>query len=350
MKRIAIILSLILVASSCDEQKTLTYYTASVTKIANEAGIPSLTLRYTKRNKAIQISVPAKTDSPERVYQAASLSKPVFAYIVLKMAENNEIDLDKPIAEYTDIDRFENKEWASLITPRMVLTHRSGLPDWCAPPSSDEWVTSPIFFSFRPDSCFGYSGEAFAFLQRAVEKILGKDIQQIAQERVFIPFDMPNTSYQWEPEYASTAVDGYNREGENRGPGTFTRQNVAYTLRTTASDYTKFLKVIMDYPTIHNVPSDTEPAKYYLDRVRDADQHIFWGLGVGTEVNPQFGKVIWHWGDNGNYKCLFLIIPSKNSTLVYFTNSAKGHDIIDQILPIFFKNKKPFAISSWIND
>ena len=55
------------------------------------------------------------------IFQAASLSKPLFAYIVMRMVDRGEIDLDRPIADYTDIDRFEDKEMARRLTPRIVL-------------------------------------------------------------------------------------------------------------------------------------------------------------------------------------------------------------------------------------
>ena len=105
----------------------------------------------------------------ESIFQAASLSKPVFAYIVMRMVDRGEIDLDRPVADYTDIDRFDDPEMARRITPRIVLSHRTGLPNWAASPSSDEWPTSRINFKYPVDSCFAYSGEGYAFLQRAVE-------------------------------------------------------------------------------------------------------------------------------------------------------------------------------------
>lgn len=296
----------------------------------------------------------------EPVYQAASLSKVVFAYIVNKMAVNGEIDLDKPLAEYTDIERFSNdgKEMAKRITARVVLKHRTGLPNWSTSPSSKEWPNSTINFKFAVDSCFGYSGEGFALLQRAVEKIKGAPIEEIAKREVFEPLGMVNSSYCWLDRYDDIALDGYNRAGENRGKGRHPRANVGYTLRTTAKDYIKFANMLLRdindkspyaMEMVSTLYKGDQPIAYrYADRNRECDSNIFWGNGVGVEKHPIYGDIIWHWGDNGSFKAMVVIIPSKSISLCYFTNSAHGHDILNSVLSNFISN--PSTIYNWIAD
>lgn len=338
------------------------YYKDKVREIAASAKIPLIQVEYKSGKKTIsfesaQFEYAKESAKCNTIFQAASLSKPVFSYIVLKMADKGEIDLDKPLFHYTDIDRFTNKTWAKLLTARIVLSHRSGLPNWAASPSSDEWPSSQIEFKVRPDSCFGYSGEAYALLQRAVEKIRGKSLEEIATEDVFIPLRMTNTSYLWKDSYDSLAASGYNDKGENRGPGRFPGANSAYTLRTTAADYSKFLTALAKGTGLHKKTHREQftplvNAVYKSGNERPCDKFIFWGLGVGIEQHPELGNIIFHWGNNGNFKALFIIVPAQKdrpaSHLVYFTNSYFGHDIINQIVPLFFNNKSPLQISDWI--
>lgn len=292
----------------------------------------------------------------EAVFQAASLSKVVFAYIVMKMYDKGEIDIDRPLYEYTDIDRFVDKDQAKKLTARLILMHRSGIDDWAASPSSDEWPTSPIKFTFPVDSIFGYSGEGYAFLQRAVEAIKGKDIQSIAKEYVFEPLDMPLSSYEWIPEFEGITTASVRRNGESQGVRQFPRQNVAYTLRTCAEDYSKFIRAIMEGKLLSEkshalmITPCSGPATQFPPKVRPVDEKktIFWGLGLGIEENPHYGRVLWHWGDNGNTKALFVIIPSQKKTLVYFANSGAGHDIANKVLSLFLNDKEPFDIQDWI--
>ena len=338
----------------------------SLLAIIRESNIPMIQVKYTEPGDSIYVQVgvtPWSTDTiakpdyeKEAVFQAASLSKVVFAYTVLKMYDKGEIDIDRPLYEYTDIDRFVDKDMAKKLTARLILMHRSGIDDWAASPSSDEWPTAPIKFTFPVDSIFGYSGEGYAFLQRAVEAIKGKDIQSIAKEYVFDPLDMPFSSYEWIPEYEGIATASTKRSGESTGVRQFPRQNVAYTLRTCANDYSTFIRAIMEgkglSQTSHAlmITPCSGPATQFPPKVRPVDQKqsIFWGLGIGIEENPQWGRILWHWGDNGNTKALFVILPSQKKTLVYFANSGAGHDIVNQVLSLFLGKDGKSDIQDWI--
>ena len=303
---------------------------------------------------SVKIAAGEATPKPA-VFQAASLSKVVFAYIVMKMYDRGEIELDTPICNYTDIDRFTDKESASKLTARMILNHRTGLPNWSKGPSTQEWPTSPITFKYAVDSCYGYSGEGFAFLQRAVENIRGMKIDDIAKEDVFGPLGMEYSSYEWQDMYDTLAVDGYNKAGENRGKGRHPRANVGYTLRTCAADYAKFLQELLNGNSLSPEAKEvfftpcSEKAIRYAKNHRECDNSIAWAMGIGTEDNPEFGKVLWHWGDNGSFKALFLVIPSANGYLTYFTNSNHGHDIINDVTALIIGNKEPFVVNDWIN-
>ena len=334
-----------------------------LSELVDSCGIPVLQYYYFSpqgdshgvvvcRDTTFEISQPIDEQS---IFQAASLSKPVFAYIVMKMVDRGEIELDRPIADYTDIDRFEDKEMARRLTPRIVLSHQTGLPNWATSPSSDEWPTSRITFKYPADSCFAYSGEGYAFLQRAVETIQGQPLDEIARREVFEPFDMPTTSYAWQPAYDSIALVGFNRDGENRGQGRHPRANSAYTLRTNATEYARFLHrgllngeglseashKEMFTPRVH--------AQRYADEPRACDSSVFWCLGFGNVAEPAAtGDYFWHWGDNGNFKALWLLHPATSEGFVYFSNRATGHDLLDPFLRTLTGEDLP--LNDWIRN
>lgn len=327
-------------------------------EIVTEAKIPLIQLVYKNGDDMLSFelsqidSIPAAKDC-STVFKAASLSKVVFAYIVLKMADRGEIDLDTPVYKYTRIDRFENQEWAKMVTPRMVLSHRSGLSNWAAGVSTDKWPVAIIKFKYWPDSTFSYSGEAYAFLQRAVEDIRGKSIQKVAEEEVFIPFNMPNTSYGWKDDYETLAANEYSRRGELQKKQIYPRENVGYTMRTTAKEYARFIEnAIVDgiglKPETHRMMLTPTGVAHRNTEPKEYDKYIEWGLGVGIEHNEELGDIYHHWGDNGSFKALFIVAPKVNKYLVYLTNSFYGHDIIDQLTPLYFGNTKPLHLSAWI--
>jgi HEAT repeat protein len=65
------------------------------------------------------------------MFEACSMSKPVFAYLVLKLVEQDKLDLNKPLYDYLP-EKFtcEDEEYPKQITARMILSHTSGLPNW----------------------------------------------------------------------------------------------------------------------------------------------------------------------------------------------------------------------------
>lgn len=294
--------------------------------------------------------------SEESIFQAASLSKPVFAYIVMRMVDRGEIDLDRPIADYTDIERFEDKEMARRLMPRIVLSHQTGLPNWAAGPSSEEWPTSRITFKYPADSCFAYSGEGYAFLQRAVEAIQGAPLDEIARREVFGPFDMPTTSYDWQPAYDTLALVGFNRDGENRGQGRHPRANCAYTLRTNAREYARFVqRGLLNGEGLSDAAhkemfQHQVHAQRYADEPRACDSAVFWCLGFGAVEEPSAGagEYYWHWGDNGNFKALWILHPATKEGFVYFSNRATGHDLLDPFLKELTGDDLP--LNDWIRN
>lgn len=127
------------------------------------------------------------------VFEAASLSKPVFAYVVLKLAQKGQIDLDKPLYEYfSDTDGFGPPEMRAdenykKLTARMVLSHQAGLPNEFTSPESLRYVSNV-------GDNFDYSGVAYQFLGEVVEKITSKSLETLAQEE-FVKIGMTNSSF-----------------------------------------------------------------------------------------------------------------------------------------------------------
>ena len=331
---------------------------ADLPVLVDSCGIPVMQYYYFSPEGDLHEVVCAKDTSfdiaqpidEQSIFQAASLSKPLFAYIVMRMVDRGEIDLDTPVAEYTDIDRFDDPEMARRITPRIVLSHQTGLPNWAVSPSSDEWPTSRITFKYPVDSCFAYSGEGYAFLQRAVEAIQGKPLDEIARREVFDRFDMPTTSYDWQPAYDTLALVGFNRDGENRGQGRHPRANCAYTLRTNATEYAHFVRRGLLLGEGLSAKSHQEMfahqvhAQRYADEPRACDSSVFWCLGFGA-VNDDY---YWHWGDNGNFKALWLLHPATGEGFVYFTDRATGHDLLAPFLKELTGDDLP--LNDWIRN
>jgi CubicO group peptidase (beta-lactamase class C family) len=266
----------------------------------------------------------AETGEPvdeNTVFEAASLSKPVFAYAVLQLVDEGILDLDRPLHEYWDYEYVPGDERYKQITARMVLTHSTGFPNWR--PNGGE-----LTIDFEPGSEFSYSGEGFGYLQLAVMQITSEPLQEFVEKRVFEPLGMTSSSYVWQDRFESNFAAPHNADGEaseksKPRPG---RGHAAATLHTTAVDFGRFLSAAMTGTLL----SDSMAAAMLTPQI-DVDSGLTWGLGIGLQDN-EIGRGFWHWGDNSGYKAYTLAYPERGVGLIWFTNSENGHAILRSLL------------------
>jgi CubicO group peptidase (beta-lactamase class C family) len=197
-----------------------------------------------RRNEAGE---PLREDT---VMVAASLTKPVFAYLVMQLVDEGRIDLDAPIARYLaqPLPSYPKQRpypaWSDLagderwraITPRMLLSHRSGLPN--LPALEPE---GKLRLHFDPGARFAYSGAGINLLQFVLERGLGLDVDAELRRRVFLRFDMRHTSLTWQPDSVNNQADGYTSTGEPRPHPHRMRAAAASSMDTTIEDYAHFV-------------------------------------------------------------------------------------------------------------
>src|SRR5258706_14544904 len=85
--------------------------------------------------------------------EAAFMSKPIFAYVVMKLVDEKLLDLDRPLVQYFRPDWFADDPYIDRITARDALRHSTGLPNWRR--KSAEKIKP----AFEPGSRFGKSGK-----------------------------------------------------------------------------------------------------------------------------------------------------------------------------------------------
>lgn len=144
----------------------------------------------------------------ETVFEAASLSKPVFAYGVLKLVDAGQLDLDKPLNQYLpgDYDVGPDPRLAQ-VTARRVLSHTTGFPNW-------RGGDPKLKIYFTPGEKFSYSGEGFVYLSKVVEHITGEKLNDFMKRMVFDPVGMTGSSYVWQEKYDVLKTSRHNALGE----------------------------------------------------------------------------------------------------------------------------------------
>lgn len=280
--------------------------------------------------KNVETNEPVTT---ETVFEAASLSKVVFAYGVLKLVDEGKLDLDVPLNKYLG-NNYDVGDDArlNLITARRVLSHTSGFPNWRAQDSK----TLPI--NFTPGEKFSYSGEGFVYLSKVVEKITGMQLEDFMQQTVLKPLGMTHSSYEWQDKYDQTAVYRHNAFGKNPFRNQGRDFNAAASLRTTAEDYARFVIALLSGTGLKKQTMDAMLTPQI--NVNAKAPQVFWGLGVGLETTEE-GKSFWHWGDQGDSKAyITAFLPTKDA-VIYFANAANGLSITTEILTDAIGGKHP---------
>lgn len=271
----------------------------------------------------------------QTVFEAASLSKPVFAYAVLRMVDQGRLDLDTPLTKYLPGAYVEDDPRVNLITARMVLSHRTGFPNWRP-------RGGPLRIHFTPGEKFSYSGEGFVFLQKVLERIMGQPLDLLMRKTVFEPLGMSSSSYVWLDSFDKQKATGHNPAGaanERRRP---VEANAASSLQTTVGDYSRFLIAVMNGTGLKKASaremlrahvSVDEGGSNAIERgTGRLSREIAWGLGWGLEQTAG-GKAFWHWGSNNDdVRCFTLAYEKEKAGLVVFTNSGNGLSIVSEIV------------------
>lgn len=327
-------------AQQPDANATIATLKRDIPVLMQQADIPGLSIALVSHGHTAWVhsfgTVDPSTLQPvtdQTLFSAASLSKTVFAYAVLQLVDQGKLDLDTPLTHYWPERVVDPQDDPRLdkITARIVLSHRTGFPNWRQ--------GNGLRIFFEPGSRFSYSGEGFVYLQHTVEHIEGKPINQIVQQLVFAPLGMTRSTYISQAGPGITL--GYTPALKPRKPIKALDGNAASSLLTNAHDYGLFLEAIvsgrrlkpatlrqMETPQIAVDPTCTNCTNHSPQKL---STDLFWGLGWGIEQTST-GKYLWHWGDNGAFKAFVLVDLHRRNAVVFFANGENGLSIAPAIV------------------
>lgn len=301
--------------------------------------------------KRIDTKEPLKTNTN---FYGASLSKSVFAVLVMKLVQEGKIDLDKPLEEYLQKPIFEYKpvkKWHDnyldlksdtlhkKITARMCLAHTSGFPNW----RWDE-PDQKLRVKFTPGSRYSYSGEGLVYLQVVKEKMLGKSLEQLMQEKLFTPLEMMTSAYVWLPRFEENYCFGHSSTDEVLPKDKDNEARSASTLETTLDDYTLFTKTVL-LNSIINASTTKQMFSPQIKirsikqfgplRLKDSTMNdniaLSYGLGWGLLKSP-FGVGAFKEGHGDGFQHYSIIFPEQGTGIIIMTNSDNGESIFKELL------------------
>ena len=297
--------------------------------LAKELGVCSASfaaLRAGTPSAPVPVSGCSEKSTPaDAIFQAASLTKPVIAYVALQLVLDGQLDLNAPVSNYlpngythfhsalarspSDAHDIVPVSALNRVSVAQLLNHSSGLPNWSS---------GSLRFESEPGAHWGYSGEGFVLLQAVIEALTGSELSNYLDVHMFRVLGMSDTSLIWRDAFAERAVSGTSSFGF-RQQVRFGRAVAAASLYTTATDYAKFMSALLAddrlLPLIQSRPVEVDRAL-----------GLQWGLGWGIE-QAQGGPYIWQWGNNPGFRAFAMASVTSKDGFVVFTNSDRGMPI-----------------------
>lgn len=369
-----IVLSLLLVTSCCWAQApvrrldgsriTVSEIDTVVHRLMKAADVQGVGLAILNDNETVFAKSYGFKNKPQNtlldtstIVYGASFSKAVFGYLVMKLVEEQVIDLDmplykylkKPIGEYKYFSDLRDYDSWKLITARMCLSHTTGLPNvrWFNPTLPDPAFDSAgvIKIYFTPGTKYAYSGEGFKLIQLAIEEITQKNIDELAQDKIFKPLGMTRTGYVWHESFGDDNVAvGHMNDGGIDKKRKRTVSVSGGSMVTTIADYARFIENVMQQKglsrdmykemlapqiAIHSktqFPPITEETTHENDAI-----HLSYGLGWGLMECP-YGKAFFKEGNGGPWRNYNINFTDKGTSIIIMTNSENGEKIFQELI------------------
>lgn len=273
----------------------------------------------------------------------ASLSKPVTAWGVLRLAATGSIDLDDPVGRHLPV-------WSPPpgphdprgITARRLLSHTAGLglpavpwfpADEPAPAPLDVLLgrtedDEPVHLERAPGSGWSYSGGGYTVLQVLVETVTGRPFGRLMRREVFAPLGMDDTGYG--PREAEAT--GYDEKGRPIPTRRYVGTSAA-GLRTTARDFARLLvayhHVWTGRSTIVLGPGVLREAAVPVAAVELEDvEGAFYGLGHAVHRRSDGAVLLYHSGGNPGVRAYVVIEPDAGDGLFIAVNSDRGVPVV----------------------
>jgi CubicO group peptidase (beta-lactamase class C family) len=285
--------------------------------------------------------------TPETLFQAASISKPVFATAVMSLVQAGKLNLDTDVNQYLKTWKVPENEYTreAHVNLGQLLSHSAGvtvhgfegyaagapLPTLVqvldgTPPAN----SAPIRVATKPGTEFSYSGGGFVIAQQLVIDVTGEPLPVLMHDKVLAPFGMRHSTYE-QPlpadRLAQVAMP-YRPDGSEvpGGPHVYP-ELVAAGLWTTPSDLANFA-IGIQQALAGKSQRVLSAATARAMLVPGSAGHQ--AIGLRTLGGPEH-LFFTHSGGNEGYRC-DLVAYQQGDGVVVMTNGDNGGPVIEEIV------------------
>jgi CubicO group peptidase (beta-lactamase class C family) len=318
-----------------------------VQSLMQAAQVPGLALAVIEDGQIVELHaygerdtqrhLPLRTDT---VMYAASLTKAAFAYSAMMLADENRLDLDRPIAQdlpkplpdypkYADL--AGDPRWREL-TPRILLSHRSGFANFrYFPPGKPYDPQGKLQIYFEPGSRYAYSGE-------------GIDVGEYLRARLFERFGMRRTAMTWRDDFEDNHAIGYDEQGRALGHKRRESVRAAGSMDTTLEDFAQLAAAMVRgeglspaayaswlQPQIRIRSVQQFPTMGLPDSADNDGIGLAYALGVGVYQSPQ-GPAWFKEGHDDGTNNLLLCLRDSRDCLLVLSNSSRAESLFPYLI------------------
>jgi CubicO group peptidase (beta-lactamase class C family) len=315
----------------------------SITTIENNEVRDVYTHGVKRRGKKEKITV-------DTLFQAGSISKPVFAVAVMRLVERGTFDIDKDVSEYLvdyETPMYDNQK--HKITLRQILSHHAGLNlhgffgyqhEQKIP--TVEQILNGAFpannlklkLIRNPGTGFQYSGGGYVLAQKMVTDVCKHEFCELMNDLVLSPFSMTHSTYSQplpKDRFKEIALGYYQYNLQIPGGYNINPELSAAGLWATPSDLAKFGIEIMKALKNESILLEKKTAELMTTA---AYENSSYGLGFATD-KCQKGTTFGHGGSNIGYHSNMIFCPNNGSGMVVMQNSDIGRGIRDEVTNAF---------------
>lgn len=282
------------------------------------------------------------------VFNVGSISKPLTAWGVLRLAESGRVDLDRPANRYLKRWQLRSDDFpVEEVTVRRLLSHTAGLsleavPEYGPdddPPSLVQALTDPEHgprLVAAPGSEYRYSGGGYMVLQLLVEDVTGRDFTEYMRDEVLRPLGMNHSGFTWRDPTREGAATPYD-EGEAVPYFRYVGRAAA-SLNSTAHDLARFAAASLPVTAPETAGAGLlRPQTVALLRTPQPGTEQFGGV-----IQNGLGFALWsladgswsagHAGQNTGWAAVLWLAPDSGDGLVVLTNASHGRGVWRWIL------------------
>ena len=294
----------------------------------------------------------AKKDkvTAETLFQAASISKPVFAFAVMRLVERGVLDIDKDISEYLtdyEVPTYDNQK--HKITLRQMLSHNAGLnlhgffgyQQGQEIPTITQILNGEppanhlkLKLAKKPETGHQYSGGGYVLAQKIVTDMCKQTFVELMDELVLSPCAMSHSTFAspLPKDKLNTIAFGYD-SFNLQSPGGYIvlPEAAAASLWTTPTDLALFgIEVIKALKSESEVLTK-DTAELMTKPAFENSKH---GIGFFVDENKN-GMTFGHGGDNIGYHANMCFCPKTETGMVVMQNADIGRNLREEVTNAF---------------